>query len=114
MESMNFSGKGFPSGFDGHLFTENAMSSIAEKSIIATILEGCGGIEAESEKMSEGGLRFIRYLLSISRAAKFGFLPNFSDLEAIQEVAKHFIRYCGSAATALYTMNEVLEGEMPA
>ncbi len=64
--------------------------------------------------MSESGLRFIRYLLSISRAARFGFIPNFSDLNAIREVARQFIRYSGGAAIALYTMNEVLEGEVPA
>lgn len=114
MESLNFSSNGFPSRDNGHAFTEKSLSTIAEKSIIETILDGCGGIDVESEKMSEGGLRFIRYLLSISRAARFGFIPNFSDLNAIREVARQFIRYCGGAAIALYTMNEVLEGEVPA
>ncbi|MBX9687338.1 MAG: hypothetical protein K2X27_11590 [Candidatus Obscuribacterales bacterium] len=84
-----------------------SLSTIAEQSIVNTIMQGGAG----AEEMSDGGLRFIRYLLSISRAARFGFLPNFRDLEAVREIARQFIRYCGSAAVALYTMNQVLEGE---
>lgn len=86
---------------------ERTLSDIAEASIVNTIMEGGLG----PEELSDGGLRFIRYLLSISRAARFGFLPNFGDLNAVREIARQFIRYCGSAALALYTMNQVLEGE---
>lgn len=84
---------------------ESSLTAIAEQSIVNTIMD------REPEHMSDSGLRFIRYLLSISRAARFGFLPNFRDLDAVREIARQFIRYCGSAAVALYTMNQVLEGE---
>jgi len=84
---------------------DTTLATIAEQSIINTIMEG------GPEDMSDSGLRFIRYLLSISRAARFGFLPNFRDLDAVREIAKQFIRYCGSSAVALYTMNQVLEGD---
>ena len=86
---------------------ETSLTAIAEQSIVNTIMEGGAG----PEELSDSGLRFIRYLLSISRAARFGFLPNFGDLEAVREIARQFIRYCGSAALALYTMNQVIEGE---
>lgn len=86
---------------------ETSLTAIAEQSIINTIMEG--GLGADD--MSDKCLRFVRYLLSISRAARFGFLPNFSDLDSVREIARQFIRYCGSAAVALYTMNQVLEGE---
>ncbi len=86
---------------------ERTLSDIAEASIVNTIMEGGAG----PEELSDSGLRFIRYLLSISRAARFGFLPNFGDLNAVREIARQFIRYCGSAALALYTMNQVIEGE---
>lgn len=114
MESQNSFPEMNPNQVEGDAFNESKMRAIAEQSIVDTILDGCGGTTAESDNMSESGLRFIRYLLSISRAARFGFIPNFADLEAIREIARQFIRYCGSAAVALYTMNEVLDGEAPA
>lgn len=96
-----------PNNADDNSAGETSLSAIAEQSIVNTIMEGGAG----PEEMSDGGLRFIRYLLSISRAARFGFLPNFRDLNAVREIAKQFIRYCGSSAVALYTMNQVLEGD---
>ncbi|MBX9725070.1 MAG: hypothetical protein K2X81_26945 [Candidatus Obscuribacterales bacterium] len=100
-----------PSGKDNEqtsgIAAEVSLSAMAEQSIVNTIMEGNRG----AEEMSDSGLRFIRYLLSISRAARFGFLPNFGDMEAVREIARQFIRYCGSSAVALYTMNQVLEGE---
>lgn len=84
---------------------ETSLAAIAEQSIVNTIMH------SGAEDISDSALRFIRYLLSISRAARFGFLPNFSDLEAVREIARQFIRYCGGAALALYTMNQVIEGE---
>lgn len=86
---------------------EITLAVIAEQSIVNTIMQGGLG----PEEMSDSALRFIRYLLSISRAARFGFLPNFADLDAVREIARQFIRYCGGAALALYTMNQVIEGE---
>ncbi len=85
--------------------TDSSLTAIAEQSIVNTIME------RSIEEMSDKCLRFVRYLLSISRAARFGFLPNFSDTDAVREIARQFIRYSGSAAVALYTMNQVLEGE---
>lgn len=84
---------------------ETSLTAIAEQSIVNTIME------RSIEEMSDKCLRFVRYLLSISRAARFGFLPNFGDSDAVREIARQFIRYSGSAAVALYTMNQVLEGE---
>lgn len=86
---------------------EITLAVIAEQSIVNTIMQGGLG----PEDMSDSALRFIRYLLSISRAARFGFLPNFADLDAVREIARQFICYCGGAALALYTMNQVIEGE---
>ncbi len=83
--------------------------TIAEQSIVRTIVEGSGG--PENEDITEHGLRFVRYLLSISRSTRFGFLPNFKDWETIREVARQFIRYCGGATLALQTLNTVIEAE---
>lgn len=91
--------------FDPYSAGTNTLTEIAEQSIVNTIME------RNIEEMSDRCLRFVRYLLSISRAARFGFLPNFRDTEAVREIARQFIRYSGSAALALYTMNQVLEGE---
>jgi hypothetical protein len=85
---------------------DSSLTALAVDSIVSTIMEGSVG----PEDASEGGLRFIRYLLSISRSARFGFLPNFSNLEAAREIARQFILYCGSAAEALTTMNQVRKG----
>jgi hypothetical protein len=81
-------------------------SLIAEHSIARTIIEGSGG--PNNEEMTEEGLRFIRYLLSISRSARFGFIPNFKDPEIVAHIAKQFISYCGGAAKAVQTMNRII------
>jgi hypothetical protein len=103
-----YSGMNFNPGTD-----ENQMdmlfTSIAEQSIVRTIIEGSGG--PENEEITDDGLRFVRYLLSISRSTRFGFLPNFKDMETIRELARQFIRYCGSATVALQTLNRVTEAE---
>jgi hypothetical protein len=88
---------------------EALFNAIAEQSIIRTIMEGSGG--PDNEEITEDGLRFVRYLLSISRSTKFGFLPNFKDMDTIQELARQFIRYCGSATIALQTLNRVTEAD---
>lgn len=100
---MNFN----PGYVDGQM--DVLFASIAEHSIVRTILEGSGG--PENEEMTDDGLRFVRYLLSISRSTRFGFLPNFKDMETVREVARQFIRYCGGATVALQTMNRVVEVE---
>jgi hypothetical protein len=83
--------------------------SIAEQSIVRTIVEGSGG--PENVDITDDGLRFVRYLLSISRSTRFGFLPNFKDWDTIRELARQFIRYCGGATTALQTLNRVTDVE---
>lgn len=99
---MNFN----PSYMAGSYSAEASFNAIAEQLIVQTILEGSGG--PDSNEMSEEGLRFIRYLLSISRSARFGFLPNFKDMNAVRNVARQFIRSCGGAASAMYTMHQIL------
>jgi hypothetical protein len=95
--------------FDPAYDMEVFMRSMAEQSIVRMIIEGSGG--PENEDFTEDGLRFVRYLLSISRSTRFGFLPNFKDMNTVNEVAKQFIRYCGGASVALQTMNRVMEAE---
>ncbi len=92
-----------------HDYAEASLNAIAESSIVRTILDGSGG--PDNREMTEDGLRFIRYLLSISRSARFGFLPNFKDADSARDIARQFIRYCGSAALAMHTMHIVVEGE---
>lgn len=88
--------------------TELTLNALVEQKIVHTILNGSGG--PDNREMTDSGLRFIRYLLSISRCARFGFLPNFKDPDSARKIAKHFIRYCGSAAMALQTMDIVQQG----
>lgn len=106
---------GFEKGdlnFNPHLVdapSDGMFAALAEQSIVRTICEGSGGPECED--MTDTGLRFVRYLLSISKAARFGFLPNFKDEDTVRDVARQFIRYCGSASVALQTMRNVAEPE---
>ena len=93
--------------FDPQLDMDLFLSSMAEQSIVRTIIEGSGG--PDNEDFTEDGLRFVRYILSISRSTRFGFLPNFKDIETIREVARQFIRYCGGASPAIQTLNRVTE-----
>lgn len=102
---MNFN----PSYMAGSASAETSFAAIAEQLIVQTILDGSGG--PENGDMSEDGLRFIRYLLSISRSARFGFLPNFKDMDSVREIARQFIRYCGGAPLAMYTMHQVLQAD---
>lgn len=83
-------------------------SRVAERAIVNTILDGS---RADNEESAVPGLRFIRYLLTISRPARFGFLPNFHDIDAVTEIARQFIRYNGGAANAIYTMHQVIEAD---
>ncbi|MFN8659768.1 MAG: hypothetical protein U0105_25760 [Candidatus Obscuribacterales bacterium] len=88
---------------------DGMFAALAEHSIVRTICEGSGGPDCED--MTDPGLRFVRYLLSISKAARFGFLPNFKDPDTVRDVARQFIKYCGSASLALQTMRNVVEAE---
>lgn len=78
-----------------------SLTVIAEQTVCRALRDG-------TENMSDDGLRFIRYVLSMSRSARFGFLPNFASEKAIRDTARQFIRQCGSAAMAIYTMQQVL------
>jgi hypothetical protein len=80
-----------------------------ENSIVQTIVEGSGG--PENQEMTDPGLRFVRYLLSISRPARQGFVPNFKDMSYIHKVARDFISRCGGAHLAAQTMNNIIACE---
>jgi hypothetical protein len=84
-------------------------SFVAETTIVRTIIEGSGG--PENAHISEAGLRFVRYLLSRSSSACRGVLPNFKDMENIQEMARAFIHQCGGASTALQTMYSITQSQ---
>lgn len=81
--------------------------SLAEQSIARVIVEGSGG--PDNTEITEDGLRFIRYILSISRSARFGFIPNFKDMDTIEELARQFVHHCGGPTKALQLMNKVTE-----
>jgi hypothetical protein len=70
---------------------------------VRAIVQGSGG--PDNGEITESGLRFVRYLLSTSRSMRFGFMPNFKNMDSIRELARDFIRRCGGAATALQTMH---------
>lgn len=82
---------------------------VAEDTIVRTIVEGSGG--PENDEMTDPGLRFVRHLLSTSRPARHGFVPNFKDMETIRHVARDFIRRCGGAAHAMQTMIRIAHFE---
>ena len=76
----------------------------AEESIVQTILEGSGA----AEEMTERGLRFVRYLLSISRSARGGFMPNFTDTEMVRKAARDFIFRHGGPVLALQSLHQIV------
>lgn len=84
---------------------ELILPALAEESIVKTIVEGSGG--PGNCEMTEPGLRFIRHILSSSRSARHGFIPNFKDLEAIRLMARDFIRRCGGPSLALQKMTAI-------
>jgi hypothetical protein len=80
--------------------------SMAEALIVRMIVMGSGG--PENAEITEQGLRFVRHLMANSRACRSGFIPNFKNINCVREVAKDFIRQCGSASRALQTMYQVI------
>lgn len=80
---------------------------VAEASIVRTIVQGSGG--PENAEITDNGLRFVRHLMATSKTMRFGFMPNFKDMNAIREVARDFIRRCGGATLALQTMYNVIQ-----
>jgi hypothetical protein len=88
---------------------ELVLPCVAEATIVRTILEGSGGIDGDD--MTDPGLRFVRHILSTSRPARHGFVPNFNDIETVRELARQFIRRCGGAALALQQMIRIAHFE---
>lgn len=88
---------------------EFLIPSVAENFVIKTIINGSGG--PDNHEITTTGLRFIRYLLSTSRAARHGFIPNFKDMAQIERLAKEFVFHCGSPSNAMEKVLKVAEGE---
>lgn len=80
--------------------------SLVEATIADSIILGSGG--PDNGPITDAGLRFVRYIISQTRASSFGFLPNLKDMDCISQLAKSFITHCGSTALALETMYEVM------
>jgi hypothetical protein len=88
--------------------TITILNCVAEQSIIQAILAGrC----AEEDETPEG-LRFIRHLLSLSRSANCGFIPNFGNMETIRLMARQYIRTSGGPAEALKSMYHIMEEQV--
>jgi hypothetical protein len=82
-------------------------SFVAEASIVRTIVQGSGG--PDNAEITDTGLRFVRHLMVTSKSVRFGFMPNFKDMDSIREVARDFIKKCGGATHALQTMYNVIQ-----
>lgn len=88
---------------------EMVATFIAESSIVRAIVQGSGG--PDNSEITESGLRFVRHLLANSRSMRFGFMPNFKNMDSIRELARDFIRRCGGASPALQTMHTLIAVE---
>jgi hypothetical protein len=88
---------------------ELILPCVAEETIVKTILEGSIGLN--NHDLTEPGLRFVRHLLSTSRSARSGFVPNFKDIETVRHLARQFIRRCGGAALALQALIRIAHFE---
>jgi hypothetical protein len=103
---MNFEPSPGDINFDPASFNppvEMVAAFVAESSIVRAIVQGSGG--PDNSEITESGLRFVRHLLANSRSIRFGFMPNFKDMDAIRELARDFIRKCGGASLALQQMH---------
>lgn len=78
-----------------------------EDTVVEAIVMGSGG--PENSEITEAGLRFVRHLLVNSRSIRFGFIPNMKDPDCIRQIAREFIRRCGSGPIALQTMYQVIQ-----
>ena len=88
---------------------ELLMPAAVEASIVRAIVEGTGG--PENQEMTDPGLRFVRHLLSVSRNARHGFIPNFKDMNIVRQTARQFIQRCGGYALAMQTMIRIAHYE---
>jgi len=86
---------------------EIVASYVAETSIMRAIVQGSGG--PDNAEITDSGLRFVRHILSISKNTRYGFLPNMKDMDTIRELARDFIRRCGSSSAALQAMYGVMQ-----
>ena len=108
LEAMNYDPTSENLDFDpskDHQPAEAVAAFVAESSIVRTIVLGSGG--PENAEITESGLRFVRHLLSTSRSIRFGFMPNFKNMDSIRELAREFIRKCGGSSSALQQMYAV-------
>ncbi|MGD9680595.1 MAG: hypothetical protein AB7W16_05360 [Candidatus Obscuribacterales bacterium] len=85
---------------------EIACMALAESSIVRMIVMGSGG--PENGEITEQGLRFVRHIMSSSRACQSGFLPNFKDMDCIREVARDYIARAGTPTHALASMYQII------
>lgn len=90
--------------FAGHL-----SQSLAEVSIMRIIEQGSGG--PENVDITERGLRFIRYLLCVCRGTRYGFMPNFKNVDVIRKLARDFISTSGNATLAMNTLEQITSHE---
>lgn len=80
--------------------------SLVEATVVDAIVMGSGG--PENGPITDAGLRFVRHIISQSRASNAGFLPNLKDMNCIKGLAKGYINQCGGGAGALETMYTVM------
>ena len=80
--------------------------SLVEATVVDAIVMGSGG--PENGPITDAGLRFVRHIISQSRATNAGFLPNLKDMNCIKTLAKGYINQCGGGAGALETMYSVM------
>ncbi|MBX9939551.1 MAG: hypothetical protein K2Y32_09870 [Candidatus Obscuribacterales bacterium] len=81
-------------------------SSLVEATVVDAIIMGSGG--PENGPITDAGLRFVRHIISQSKASNAGFLPNLKDINCIKELARDFINNCGGGTGALETMYTVM------
>ncbi|PWT95750.1 MAG: hypothetical protein C5B53_10970 [Candidatus Melainabacteria bacterium] len=79
----------------------------AESAIINAIVQGSGG--PDNAEWTDAGLRFVRHLLSISGSARRGVIPNFKNVEIVQEMARQFIRQCGGGTLAMQVLASIMQ-----
>ncbi len=96
---------------NGQMPIELLLPTLAEDSIVQTIIEGSGG--PDNREITDGGLRFVRYLLATSRSARNGFVPNFKDADTVRMLARQFIRRCGSPSLAVQAMINITGHDHP-
>jgi len=111
-EAMTFEPTSDDINFDPSTYNppaEMVATFIAESSIVRAIVQGSGG--PDNSEITESGLRFVRHLLANSRSMRFGFMPNFKNMDSIRELARDFIRRCGGASPALQTMHTLIAVE---